>query len=151
MSSTKTTLITAVLPEDGKQVVSLLANEGLPTADLPEGLPHFLVATDGPAVIGAVGLEVYGNDGLLRSMAVSPAYRSLGIAARLLEALEAEARQNGVTSLYLLTETAADYFQRKGFVVISRDETPDAIQSSSEFSSVCPVSATLMRKNLSAT
>jgi amino-acid N-acetyltransferase len=148
MSSTKMTLIKTVLPEDGKKVFQLLANEGLPTADLPEGLPHFLVATDGPDVIGAVGLEVYGNDGLLRSLAVSPAYRSQGIAARLLEALETKARQNGVGSLYLLTETAADYFQRKGFVVISRAETPDAIRLSSEFSSVCPVSATLMRKVL---
>ena len=54
----------------------LLASCGLPTADLTGELaPRFLGAFDGETLAGVVGLEIYEEAGLLRSLAVDPRYR----------------------------------------------------------------------------
>ena len=50
--------------------------------------------------------------------------------------------------MYMFTETAPQYFERKGYEKISRDSVPKSIHASSEFSSVCPVSAIVMKKSL---
>jgi len=58
-------------------VVALLEAEGLPTSDLTEAhLEHFFfTGTDG-APSALVGLEIYGNAALLRSLVVSAATTS---------------------------------------------------------------------------
>src|SRR5688572_5630971 len=91
-------------------VVSLLQSEGLPVADLPPGLPDFFIAIDNGTVIGAIGLEVYERDGLLRSLVVKKEYRKMNIAAGLVDELEKMARGKGLKNIYLLTETAQGYF-----------------------------------------
>jgi amino-acid N-acetyltransferase len=54
----------------------------------------------------------------------------------------------GINWLYLLTETASEYFEAKGYERISREDAPAALSASSEFSHVCPVSAIVMKKPL---
>jgi amino-acid N-acetyltransferase len=67
-------------------VIDLLSACQLPTQDLTPGmLRHFLVARQGDRVIGVIGLEICGQDGLLRSLAVAQDFRRQGIAARLVE------------------------------------------------------------------
>ena len=51
-------------------------------------------------------------------------------------------------NLYLLTETASEYFKKLGFVEITRDEAPDEIKNTKQFSSLCPASAIVMRKTI---
>ncbi|HEY8928298.1 MAG TPA: arsenic resistance N-acetyltransferase ArsN2 [Mucilaginibacter sp.] len=131
-----------------KAVVELLSAEKLPVADLPETLENFIVAIADAEVIGVAGFEVYGNYGLLRSVAVRSDFRSKGIAGNLLRKIDELSSLKGLTGLYLLTETAPDYFERKGFQKIGRDEVPDIVKQSSEFSHVCPVSAIVMYKAL---
>ena len=58
--------------EDGP-LRALLESVGLPVADVATGRQEYLLALDGERLIGAVGLEVVGEDGLLRSLAVVPA------------------------------------------------------------------------------
>jgi amino-acid N-acetyltransferase len=135
-------------PGHFESIVGLLQKEKLPTQDLPDSPDMFWVAVNNELVIGAIGLEQYGNCGLLRSMVVDPAYRSKGVASRMIEKLESEAIHSGISCIYLLTETAAPYFEKKGYTKISRDNVPAEIKGSSEFSSVCPVSATVMQKPL---
>lgn len=131
-----------------QEVINLLAEEHLPTADLPAQLDNFFVAADNHKVIAAIGLETYADCGLLRSMVVNKAYRNRHIAASLVNAIEALAKDSGIACMYLLTETAAVYFEKKGYEKIDRNDVPEAIKVSSEFSSVCPVSATVMKKQL---
>jgi len=131
-----------------KAVVELLSAEKLPVADLPETLENFIVAIADAGVIGVAGFEVYGNYGLLRSVTVRSDVRNKGIAGKLLCRIDALSNLKGLTELYLLTETAPDYFERKGFQKIGRDEVPDIVKQSSEFSHVCPVSAIVMYKAL---
>lgn len=51
-------------------------------------------------------------------------------------------------SIYLLTETAKPYFEKRSYTIVERDNTPDVIRRSSEFSHVCPVTAVVMKKTL---
>lgn len=129
-------------------IVNLLTTEKLPVEDLPTALNNFFVAKKGDELIGVIGLEVYGNYSLLRSLAVRPEFRGLGLAGRLVDKIEALARSKGLNAIYLLTETATDYFERKNYKKIARDEVPTALQQSSEFGHVCPESAIVMMKAL---
>ncbi len=104
-------------------------------------------ATDG-AIVGVAGYERYGADALLRSVAVAEKWRSAGIGRRLALDRLADAKQRGCTTAYLLTDTAAAYWKRHGFVQIDRSAAPTDISRSREWSAACPVSATAMRKSL---
>jgi N-acetylglutamate synthase-like GNAT family acetyltransferase len=53
-----------------------------------------------------------------------------------------------VATLFLPTETAADFFLHLGYETIPRSEAPAEIVGTSQFACLCPASATLMRKVL---
>ena len=144
-------LTTAVLREatadDHASIVALLAQAGLPTADLrPEALRDFIVALDAGAIVGAVGVERYGEHALLRSLVVAPDWRAHGLATALVEAIEARARAEGLRSLTLLTETAAPFFAARGYSQVDRARAPGAVHASREFSSLCPAGSACMHK-----
>lgn len=130
------------------EIIRLLQSQKLPTEDLPLPLANFYIALEADKVIGVIGMEQYGSYGLLRSMVVHPDYRNQQIAERLVQLLEERAVTAGITSLFLLTETAEKYFTKKRYTIIARNEVPSDLLSSSEFSHVCPVSATVMKKDL---
>lgn len=100
----------------------------------------------GGAVLGVVGLELYGAAGLLRSTAVAESVRGKGIAAMLVGQAVSHAREKGCNALYLLTLDADRYFERLGFEIIGNDDAPGAIRNSREFTTLCPASAVLMRR-----
>ena len=131
-----------------KLILSLLESEGLPVKDLPDSLNNFLVSLNGPNIIGVIGLERYDNYGLLRSLVVDKNYRNKDIAAALVSKLEKLADSLELDSIFLLTETAPKYFERKGYNRIERTEVPKPVQASSEFSATCPVSAIVMKKSM---
>lgn len=133
---------------DRAAIEGLLESSGLPVDGVREGLEHFLVYVQGGALLGTVGLELYGSAGLLRSTTVAAFARRRGIAAALVERALAEARARGCRAVYLLTLDAEGYFQRFGFAVTGRDDAPKAIRRSQEFTTLCPASAVLMRKTL---
>ena len=148
-----TTGHTTIIPAGNEQrqaIVALLQSEKLPIDDIPASLENFFVALHDDEVIGAIGLEKYDNCGLLRSMVVNKAYRNKNTAAHLIQVLENHATETGIDCIYLLTETAPGYFERKGYQRIQREEVPRALHASSEFSHVCPVSAIVMKKALIA-
>ena len=129
-------------------IIELLKAEKLPVDDLPGNLDHFFVAVVDGDIIGAIGLEHYSPFGLLRSMVVRKDYRNRRVAAALVETLEKHASDLKIDWLYLLTETASAYFDKKNYKRIERTEVPDEIKQSTEFSSVCPVSSIVMKKSL---
>lgn len=122
--------------------------------DLPaDGLDEqfggtYCVAECEGEIIGAGGVEVYGAHGLLRSVAVLPARRGKSVGEALVNDRLAWAATQGLSEVYLLTLTAAKFFERCGFFPVTRDAVPPAIRKSSEFSSVCPASAKVMRCSL---
>lgn len=125
-------------------VQTFLHTQNLPIDGIVTNRSGFLLVEDQGKLIGVTGIEVHGNVGLLRSVAVDPSYRSRGIAAQLVEQAMGYARQFGLTDLYLLTTTAEHYFPRFGFKEISRSDAPAALQASAEFQGACPETSTLM-------
>ena len=94
-----------------------------------------------------VGLELYGEVALLRSLAVASSRRGTGVGSGLVAHAERHARDQGVQSLYLLTTTAEQFFLRRGYARIPRDEAPTAIKGTKEFSGICPVSSAFSWSN----
>ncbi len=77
-------------------------------------------------------------------MAIDPGYRSRGLGRQLVKAQVEEARRLGIQEVYLLTETARDYFLRFGFRLIERSAVSLALHASVEWTSACPTSAQAM-------
>src|SRR5262249_26426717 len=85
-------------------------------------------------VKGCVAIEVYGDNALLRSLAVHPERRGEGLGWMLAEAVLLRVRQRGLASVCLLTEHASDFFAEKfGFVPVAREQLPDEVKQSSEY------------------
>ena len=131
-------------------VRSLLEAAGLPLDGVHEHLGDFVVALEGDEAVGVAGLELRGGDALLRSVAVRPDRRDRGLGAALADAALRRASSLGARRAWLLTTGAAGYFERLGFGRASRDEVPDAMRASSQFTGACPASATLMVRELRA-
>jgi amino-acid N-acetyltransferase len=87
-----------------------------------------------------IGLEIYGQAALLRSLVVDPTLRSTGLGSALVQHAEQHAAERGVQALYLLTTTAEPFFERLGYKRLDRREAPPSIQSSREFADLCPES-----------
>ena len=105
--------------KDFETVCKLLLQENLPIADLNPLLENFFIAVEDNKITGVIGMDRYGKDGLLRSAIVQKEYRNKGIAAALVARLFDEAAKQGVSTLYLITDTAAAYFEKKGFKYIA--------------------------------
>lgn len=135
--------------QDLPAILALLRDADLPYQDLTTAhLADFLVAAGSQHVLGAVGIERYGEKALLRSLVVRPESKFTGLGKQLADAIERHARRTGVDTLYLLTTTAADFFKRRGYEVIERRSAPPELQKTTEFSSLCPSQATCMRRHL---
>jgi amino-acid N-acetyltransferase len=136
---------------DPAALVALLAVSGLPVDDLAPGhRVRFLAAGPSAAPEGVVGLELFGEVGLLRSLAVAVPARGRGLGAALVAAAEAAAREAGAGQLYLLTTTAADFFAARGYAPARREDAPEAILTHPQFTGLCPASAALLMKRLQA-
>ena len=134
-------------PEDREPVAGLLRALELPTDGVNDWLEHFWVGDHEGMVVGAAGMERYGDAGLLRSVAVAPEWRGSGIGRALVNRVLDEAGATGVQDVYLLTTTAEHYFPRLGFACVDRECVPTAVRGSVEFTTACPGSAVVMRKS----
>ena len=130
------------------QDVSVLLKEAeLPTGDLDDvdwfALAGFL---EQGKLIAAGGLERCDDALLLRSLVVRPSRRGSGIASQLVSWLLERVDDSEANEAWLLTTDAENWFSRRfAFVPEARANAPAAIQRSSQFSELCPGSATLMR------
>jgi amino-acid N-acetyltransferase len=130
-------------------VKRLLNAANLNSSDLtPEHMKQFFGTGAKENLDGVVGLELFGTIGLLRSLAVVSSRRRTGLGSRLVAQAEDYARNHGIKSLYLLTDTAEAFFTHRGYRRLGRDEAPHAIRETREFSEICPVSSVFMIKHL---
>jgi amino-acid N-acetyltransferase len=143
--------IRAGMPRDRARIRELLEAMNLPTEDLDDAKPHFVVATtqDAGDLVGTGAFQAFGGVALLRSVAVVPGFRESGLGRRIVAELERLAREARVKDLVLLTTTAREFFEHLGFGVIDRQSAPSEAQRSAEFRSLCPASAVCMSKELS--
>ncbi len=135
-------------PKDRSALQALLTSLRLPTADLPEDLSGFTLAFDGENLVGSAGLQPIGPFGLLRSVAVHKRYRSQGIGQKLYAAAMDHAYQQQVQEVWLITASAAAYFEKLGFERLQREGVPAEIAATSQLSELCPSTAVVMRQLL---
>ena len=136
--------------DDLSDVLELLRVSGLPVAGVEDVFPTgFLVSRDEQGQLEAVaGIEVHGNVGLLRSVAVREDRRGTGLGQIIaIQAVE-WARDADLTDVYLLTTTADTFFPRLGFEHVERAAMPAALSSSAEMQGACPESAVAMHLRL---
>jgi len=135
------------LEEDFELIRHLLSECKLPFSDIDPTRQYFVIAEYEGKMIGCCGVEIYGENGLFRSLAVSPEYRSLGIGRLLTDKIINSASEKGIRKLYLLTTTARVFFTNLGWNETERKNVPIAIGNTTEFISICPSTATCMMYN----
>ena len=136
-------------PQDQQGIQILLRDCELPFEDLSaDHLAHFFVIKDRNQIVGSIGLEIRGQFGLLRSLAVTDPLRGQGLGLQLVEQIESYARAQQINALYLLTTTADRFFDHLGYQETLRESAPAPLQETTEFQSICPASAVCMYKEL---
>ncbi|HEY9479227.1 MAG TPA: arsenic resistance N-acetyltransferase ArsN2 [Gemmatimonadaceae bacterium] len=152
-----TPALRAASAEDLPAVERLLAGADLPVDGVAEifatRASDFVVAEDPEhpgMLVAAAGLEICGDNALLRSVAVRRDWQSRGLGHELVRRIVCVAEARDVGALYLLTTTAEHYFPRFGFTKIDRDAVPQEIRDTLEFRSACPESAVAMARPLHA-
>ncbi|MEM7562370.1 MAG: arsenic resistance N-acetyltransferase ArsN2 [Pseudomonadota bacterium] len=136
--------ISRLSADDLNQLENLLKINNLPTKDCAGQVHNYYALYEHQKLIAAGGLEPAGSYQLLRSLVVDPQRRGGGLGAQMTEFLIAKARDAGCPAIYLLTETARDYFLLFGFREIERAQVPDSIKETRQFSELCPDSAICM-------
>lgn len=134
--------------KDWQAIRRMLLAEGLPLDGAQEHLAHFVVGEMAGTLVCAGGLEVYGDDALLRSVVVDAGSRGKGWARQVLARLTEQALELGVSTLYLLTTTADTYFSKLGFRAVTRDAIPEQLILSRQFQGACPASASAMKMRI---
>jgi amino-acid N-acetyltransferase len=130
---------------DVDAIKSILIANDLPTDGVDDHWKTFLVARDGDRIVACGGAEAYQFAALIRSVAVVPEHRKNGIGRRIVRQLLDRLASRGLREFYLLTTTAEEYFKKRGFKTIDRDEVHPQLLGSREFQGACPDTAVCMR------
>jgi len=92
--------------------------------ELAESIRDFVVAYDGPTLVGCGALHIYSPDAAeIRSLAVGSGSQKSGIGPRIVEALELEASEFGLAKVFAFTYVP-DFFSKLGFGQVDRSELP---------------------------
>lgn len=128
-----------------EKLQKFLQANNLPHADIRLNQNLFIgYYDDHDNLIASGGLECYGNAALLRSVAVAESLRGKSLGTQIVDDLINKAKTLHIEELYLLTETAHNFFVKKGFKTASRKAVPELITQSPEFSHLCPSTAHCM-------
>ncbi len=128
---------------EARSIRRLLSESDLPTQGLDE--TQLWCAKDGTGrVVGVAGLETWGGQGLLRSVAVDATTRGRGLGTTLVRRILDEAKMEGLEEVYLLTETAPAFFAKLGFRPLARGRVRGSVLGSAEFREVCPDTAPMI-------
>ena len=92
----------------------------------------------------ARGEPTHESNGLLRSVVVDPEHRGQGLGKNIVRAVMDSTDRD----LYLLTESATQFFRGLGFESIDRSLAPPALRQSEEFRCLCGESAAFMRRSV---
>lgn len=130
-----------------EQAINLLKINNLPTEDIDANVELFGIF-EGDRLVATAGFEKHGNIALLRSVSTIEAVRGRGLGKKITANTEDYIRDIGANEIYLLTTTAKDFFDKLGYETINREDAPDPIKQTKQFTGVCPSSATIMRKVL---
>src|ERR1700722_3085395 len=102
-------VLRAATAADLRDIQDLLTDALLPVDGVVGSLATFVVAEHDGKLVGAAGLELCGEDALLRSVVVAQEWRSRGLGRELVDQVIAEGKTRRLRALYLLTTTAEQF------------------------------------------
>lgn len=118
---------------DVEWIISLLRNANINDRGVDKHLHRFLVVED-PAQsnsrVGTVGLEVYGEQGLLRSFVMESESWNATAGLQLIGVVLAYTGRLGLRNIYLLTGMAQTIFEHFGFREVDWEKVPADIRRS---------------------
>ena len=127
MAKSTDTLIIA--PSDDHVAALALAKAArLEIAEFPEPPLVMWGAFVGERMVGTISLDTHEGLSVVGRIAVSQAYRVSGLGRRLLDTLEAEARQRGLKELWA-TARAPGFFVAMGYSVVAEGRERDLLLS----------------------
>ncbi len=131
--------------QDTRSIRELLCEVKLPVESIDSGVTTYFVGIQDNSLVSVAGFEFYGDDALLRSVAVLPALQKKGLGDQQADWMVHEAKRRSIKRIVLLTETAEQFFAKKGFKRVDRRSIDnEAMKKSSEFAFACPASAVCM-------
>ena len=128
-----------VRPDDLPSVEALLAAEQLPSQGIGDLLDTFWVLDRGGRVVGSVGLEVYDDVALLRSLVVESSLRKKGFGDLLMQAALGETLDRNLRRVYLFTVSAAPFFAGFGFQECTLDDFELVVRDSFQYRAVSSI------------
>ena len=134
--------------KDLDKIQSLLSANKLCFNDINQDGVSLFVVEKNDHHIGYFGVELFGKDGLFRSMIVLPGEGDKGYGVGIWGLALKMMKEKGVQDVYLLTNTAAPFFERQGFKVFDRKAVPDVIGQTSEFVEFCPNDSVCMHYSI---
>ncbi|MCT8140088.1 hypothetical protein H1D32_21770 [Anaerobacillus sp. CMMVII] len=113
----------------------LLAKASLSERGIEQNIDNFLVVEDPEKkIIGTVGIEPVGRDGLLRSLVLASETWNAKVGLNFIELAVAYGKQKGYEKLFLLTNTSLPFFEYIGFKIVEENEIPEHLKASEHFS-----------------
>jgi amino-acid N-acetyltransferase len=92
--------------------------------ELAENIRDFVVIAHEDRLVACCALHIYSPTAAeIRSLAVDPGWQSHGLGRKMVEALEVEAREFGITSLFAFTYVEG-FFRKLGYQTVERGELP---------------------------
>lgn len=141
-------ILNKVEDNDLSTIKDILEENDLVYEDIEDNHIEFFSAYDNDMFVGIIGLEQFGNIGLLRSLVVLEKHRSKGYGKEICSSFLNYAKDKKIREIYLLTTTAKNFFEKINFNVVERKYVPDEIKGTAEFSHFCPDSAICMKIDL---
>ncbi len=107
---------------DVADIVALMMLTDLPPLFIEEFIGGFVIAEHEGEFLGCGGLEMYGQCGVIRSVATTLRGRGLGVGRRMAELLVEDAKATGASEIYLFTADAHAFWLDLGFADVTFDE-----------------------------
>lgn len=109
-----------------------------------QGVELFSVTNEGK-LVGFFGYEVFGESALFRSFIVVPEERGKNYGIHIWNMAKDQLKARRVKDVYLLTNTATEFFEKVGYLPFERSNVPATIAQTSEFTTFCPSDSVCMR------
>ncbi|RXJ02712.1 hypothetical protein DS745_05205 [Anaerobacillus alkaliphilus] len=112
----------------------LLAKANLSERGIEQNIDNFLVVEDpDKKVIGTVGIEPIGKDGLLRSLVMASESWNAKVGLDFIELAVSYGKQKGYEKLYLLTNSSLPFFEYIGFRILEEQDVPGHLKDTEHF------------------
>ncbi|MHA2099845.1 MAG: GNAT family N-acetyltransferase [Candidatus Kariarchaeaceae archaeon] len=144
MISTNQLLTKKATIYDLPRIYNLLEELNLPIIGVSDHLDNFFIAVKDNIIVGIIGLEIYENVALLRSVGVKTSYQGQRIGDDLMVVVEEFAKYKSISQIYLFTDTAEKWFERYDFIKISNEDLNPLLKQSAEFS-LCSSSVKMVK------